>query len=117
MPETKPRKLEGFMVNAQTDIPDIRDWPYEPALIQLRPKIDPPSGLSILNQRSEGACTGFGLGGHQPPQPATEQYDPGFPPDALRDGEEIRRMGGGGLLRLQLSRRHQGLVQHGGLQR
>jgi hypothetical protein len=61
MSDTEPVKLDGYLLNAQPDIPDIRDWPYEPALIQLRSSIDPPSGPIVLDQKSEGACTGFGL--------------------------------------------------------
>jgi hypothetical protein len=55
------RSPDGFLLNAQPDIPDIRDRPYEPALIQLKPEIDPPGNLIIRNQGREGACTGFGL--------------------------------------------------------
>ena len=52
---------EGYVLNAVPDVPDIRDRPYEPALIQLKPSMDPPDNLTILNQGKEGACTGFGL--------------------------------------------------------
>jgi hypothetical protein len=34
---------------------------YEPALIQLQPEIDNRKGCVILDQKDEGACTGFGL--------------------------------------------------------
>jgi hypothetical protein len=34
---------------------------YQPALIQLKPRIDPPRDLVILDQKSEGVCAGFGL--------------------------------------------------------
>jgi len=54
---------DGFVLNAVPDIPDIRDCPYEPALIQLKPTVDPPDDLDILDQGKEGACTGFGLAG------------------------------------------------------
>lgn len=43
------------------DIPDLRDRMYEPTLAPLRSRVDPPANLVILDQRSEGACTGFGL--------------------------------------------------------
>ncbi|MCA9471756.1 MAG: C1 family peptidase [Nitrospirales bacterium] len=47
--------------NVEPDVPDIRDWPYQPALIPLTDAIDPPGNLQILDQKSEGACTGFAL--------------------------------------------------------
>jgi len=56
-----PTSPDGFVLNAMPDVPDIRDRPYEPALIQLKPSIDPPKDLDILDQGQEGACTGFGL--------------------------------------------------------
>ncbi|HDK37462.1 MAG TPA: peptidase C1 [Thiolapillus brandeum] len=55
MPKTKWKK------NASADVPDLRDWMYEPALIQLKKQLPPPRDQKILNQRSEGACTGFAL--------------------------------------------------------
>jgi len=45
----------------QPDYPDSRDWIYRPALTNLKRTFDPPKNLKILNQRSEGACTGFAL--------------------------------------------------------
>ena len=54
-------EIDGYLVNANIDIPDIRDRPYEPSLIQLKSKIDPPVNLPILDQGREGACVGFGL--------------------------------------------------------
>lgn len=50
-----------YPVTAVQDVPDLRDWPFEPSLNQLKRYIAPPRGLRILNQHSEGACTGFGL--------------------------------------------------------
>ena len=47
--------------NAQPDVPDQRDWMYEPPLIQLREALSPPENLHILDQKSEGACTGFAV--------------------------------------------------------
>ncbi len=47
--------------NAQADMPDLRDWMYEPSLIQLQKEVLPAENQKILNQRSEGACTGFAL--------------------------------------------------------
>jgi len=55
------KKLDGMRLNALADIPDFRDRYYEPALLQLKQHISPPGDLAILNQGSEGACTGFGL--------------------------------------------------------
>jgi hypothetical protein len=52
---------EKFLLNAVKDIPDMRDRYYEPSLIPVKPEIDVPNGLVILNQGQEGACTGFGL--------------------------------------------------------
>ena len=61
----KERRIEktdkGYTLNALQDIPDLRDWPFEPALRQLNRYIRPPSRLIILDQQKEGACTGFGL--------------------------------------------------------
>ena len=55
MPKRK-RKL-----NATADVPDFRDHIYEPALIQLHEIMDPRDDHKILDQHSEGACTGFSL--------------------------------------------------------
>ena len=49
--------------NATRDVPDLRDWIYEPPLIHLKSRLDYPSNLKILNQYSSGACTGFALAG------------------------------------------------------
>ncbi len=46
---------------ALPDVPDIRDLPYQPMLRPLAAMLPPPSGLAILNQGQDGACTGFGL--------------------------------------------------------
>jgi hypothetical protein len=47
--------------NVQTDYPDSRDWIYRPALIRLDPECPPYTDVEILNQKNEGACTGFAL--------------------------------------------------------
>ncbi len=47
--------------NATQDVPDLRDWMYEPALIRLKKQLEYPKDLKILNQFSSGACTGFAL--------------------------------------------------------
>ena len=49
------------VLNVRPDPPDIRDRMYEPALIPLNVKLDPPKAPTILDQGREGACTGFGL--------------------------------------------------------
>lgn len=62
--QIKSVKVDGKnrVLNARKDTPDIRDRMYEPALIPLKPVID-KRGLvpKILDQGTEGACTGFGL--------------------------------------------------------
>lgn len=55
MPKTKWKK------NAAADVPDLRDWMYEPSLIRLEKQLPPPRDQKILNQYGEGACTGFAL--------------------------------------------------------
>ncbi len=54
-----------FITNVQADVPDIRDWIYQPALIQLEKFIDPQvhTRRNILDQKTEGACTGFAVAG------------------------------------------------------
>ncbi len=51
--------------NATADVPDIRDWIYQPPLIDLQEYIDPQvhTRRIILDQKSEGACTGFAVAG------------------------------------------------------
>lgn len=56
-----PSELDGRLLNATGDVPDFRDWPYQPALVQLKRSVPPPRKLDILDQGSEGACTGFAL--------------------------------------------------------
>ena len=51
-----------YITNAQQDAPDSRDWLYRPHLRNLEPEIDvDPDTLHILDQKSEGACTGFAV--------------------------------------------------------
>lgn len=52
---------DNYKLNIVQDLPDIRDWPYEPTLASLKRSMDPPTKLTILDQKNEGACTGFGL--------------------------------------------------------
>ena len=51
----------NFTGNVRNDVPDLRDRIYQPLLQPLKPSIDPPEQLTILNQFTDGACTGFGL--------------------------------------------------------
>ncbi len=55
MPKTKRD------TNVKPDVPDTRDWMYQPALIPLKKSLTPPSDLHILDQKNDGACTGFSL--------------------------------------------------------
>ncbi len=59
------RKIEttadGYQLNALQDVPDLRDWPFEPSVSRMKKYLRPSAGLMILNQGREGACTGFGL--------------------------------------------------------
>jgi Papain family cysteine protease len=59
--ESAGRQLGARQLTAYPDVPDFRDWIYEPALVQLKRAIPRPRKLHILDQRDEGACTGFGL--------------------------------------------------------
>ena len=61
MPDPATDMLGKFRLTAVADTPDFRDWVYEPALLRLKPEIDPPDNLNILNQGGEGSCTGFAL--------------------------------------------------------
>ncbi|GAA6152847.1 C1 family peptidase [Pseudoteredinibacter isoporae] len=54
-------KLSNLTLNVTSDAPDFRDRYYEPTLAPLRTTFHPPGNLFILDQGSEGACTGFGL--------------------------------------------------------
>ena len=56
-------RVNGYLLNAVEDAPDFRDFIYQPALLQLSPEWDPPKEQEriVLDQGSEGACTGFGL--------------------------------------------------------
>ncbi len=49
-----------YQLNAVNDVPDARDWTYRASLKTLQP-VALPGQPDILNQHSEGACTGFGL--------------------------------------------------------
>ena len=55
------RKIEstddGYLLSAIQDAPDLRDLPFEPTLVKLEKRINPPSGLAILDQKFESACS------------------------------------------------------------
>ena len=57
----KVNKLGKFELTAYPDVPDFRDWEYRPHLYPLKSFLTKPRSLAILDQKSEGACTGFGL--------------------------------------------------------
>lgn len=61
MATTQPPHLGRFHLVARTDVPDFRDYMYEPALVSLKPTLDPPKKLNIRHQQSSNACTGFAL--------------------------------------------------------
>ena len=62
MPSSQRRGTSNtYPTTAIQDVPDLRDWPFEPSLRRLKRYVVPPRGLSILDQQQEGACTGFGL--------------------------------------------------------
>ncbi len=74
MSDQRFHRMGQYLLNAVSDVPDIRDRYYEPSLIPLKDKIDPAQGLLILDQGQEGACTGFGLSAvinfiHRPSNP------------------------------------------------
>lgn len=54
-------RLDGYSLNASRDLPDNRDRFYTPPPIQLKDSMNRPRALHILDQQSEGACTGFAL--------------------------------------------------------
>ncbi|MBF0327010.1 MAG: C1 family peptidase [Alphaproteobacteria bacterium] len=58
---TQKNILAGRNLATLPDIPDIRDRYYEPALIPLKAEMAPRPGAAILDQGTDGACTGFGL--------------------------------------------------------
>ena len=42
MPDPAKDKLGKFRLTAVADAPDLRDWIYQPALVQLKREFDPP---------------------------------------------------------------------------
>ena len=58
----KRSKKKSYKLDVNRDSMDFRDLIYRPALVPLRPRLIPDRRrLQILDQKSEGACTGFGL--------------------------------------------------------
>ena len=53
--------LGNYPLTATADLPDNRDWEYKAPPIPLKTVLAKPRTLRILDQKSEGACTGFGL--------------------------------------------------------
>ncbi len=54
---------EEKVLDTVPDVPDLRDRLYEPPLIEMSARMNPPGNIvsPILDQGSEGSCTGFGL--------------------------------------------------------
>jgi len=69
MPDTERQSVPTIRVangdrilNVHADLPDLRDRMYEPSLIKLKQRLDPLAETpAILDQGTEGACTGFAL--------------------------------------------------------
>jgi hypothetical protein len=61
MAKSSAPKLDNFQLTAKADVPDFRDYIYEPALVKLKSSLRKPAKLNIRDQGREGACTGFGL--------------------------------------------------------
>jgi len=53
--------IDGYALTVFPDVTDFRDYVYEPPLIPIREKVEPAYRPKILDQGSEGACTGFAL--------------------------------------------------------
>ena len=69
MPTTR---LNGRALDVRPDRVDLRDYTYRPPLVSLPDEWPPPNWVRdflpaycksdmVLNQGSDGACTGFGL--------------------------------------------------------
>ncbi len=56
-----PKKSKKKTLDALPDVPDYRDRWYEPTLAPLAPAVARPKTAHVLDQGTEGACTGFGL--------------------------------------------------------
>lgn len=51
----------NYATNATADVPDLRDYIYQPSLNQMDAAKSPQWDLVIRDQGREGACTGFSL--------------------------------------------------------
>jgi hypothetical protein len=60
---TAPKEPPARTLDAAPDVPDYRDRWYEPTLAPLKRVLAPPVDAYVLDQGTEGACTGFGLAG------------------------------------------------------
>ena len=55
-------RLDGRLMDTRRDSADFRDRIYQPALVRLQPILLPQKErITVLDQGTEGACTGFGL--------------------------------------------------------
>ena len=61
MAKKKPKTPSARKFDALPDVPDYRDRWYAPTLAPLKHTLDAPKDAHILDQGTEGACTGFGL--------------------------------------------------------
>ena len=131
MPTTR---LNGRALDVRPDRVDLRDYSYRPPLVSLPDAWPPPNWVRdflpaycksdmVLNQGSDGACTGFGLaavvnylkwerwqvgfrqGRANGSAPAGERAH------AVPERPPLRRVAGRGLPGLELPRRHEGLPQ------
>ena len=131
MPTTR---LNGRALDVRPDRVDLRDYSYRPPLVSL-PDAWPPrnwirdvlpaycKGEMVLNQCSDGACTGFGLaavvnylemgtlaGGFRQGR-ANGSAPAGERAHAVPERPPLRRVAGRGLPGLELPRCHEGLPQ------
>ena len=58
--------VQGRVIDAQPDVPDRRDWIYQPPLIPLKASIEPDgcrwwSASRVRDQGHEPSCTGHAL--------------------------------------------------------
>ncbi|HUT23489.1 MAG TPA: C1 family peptidase [Sumerlaeia bacterium] len=61
-PRAHPRTQGGHLLDAASDVPDIRDRMYEPTLRTLAyPAIEALGKPTVLDQGRDGSCTGFAL--------------------------------------------------------
>ncbi|PHS69024.1 MAG: peptidase C1 [Methylophaga sp.] len=61
MAQKTDKTNKGYSLSALQDIPDLRDWSFEPTLKTLKNSIRHPLKLEILDQKGEASCTGFSL--------------------------------------------------------